>query len=153
MRESLSIGLMLVLALGLKAQTTDEISFYQSIWGMEKQAIVESYMDLSETQAAAFWPVYEEYEVKRKELGKDKVNLLSDYAKNYGSLNGDKAIDLVHRGVANNIAIQKLMKKTFNKLSKSLDPVTAAKFIQLENYFIVMIQMSIQESIPFIDEI
>jgi hypothetical protein len=147
------MGFMLIIALGLKAQTTDEISFYQSIWGMEKQAIVEAYMELSEADAAAFWPEYEVYEVKRKDLGQDKVMILSDYAKNYGSITGEVAKDLIHRGTANNIAMQKLMKKTFNKLSKTIDPVAAAKFVQLENYFIVMIQMSIQESLPFIDEI
>ena len=37
-------------------------------------------------------------------------------------------------------------------MSKSIDAVTVAKFIQLENYFMVMIQMTIQESIPFVDE-
>ena len=153
MKRSITIGVMLVLALGLKAQTTDEISFYQDIWGMEKQAIVESYMDLSEAQAAVFWPVYDAYEIKRKELGQDKVMLLSDYAKNYDNLSGDIAKDLIHRGTANNIAMQKLLKKTFNKLSKSVDPVTAAKFVQLENYFVVMIQMGIQETIPFIDQL
>jgi hypothetical protein len=147
------MGFMLIIALGLKAQTTDEISFYQSIWGMEKQVIVESFMDLSEAQATVFWPEYEAYEVKRKELGKEKVMILSDYAKNYGSLTGENATDIINRAAANNIAIQKLLKKTFKKLSKILDPVTAAKFIQVENYFIVMIQMSIQESLPFIDEI
>ena len=151
MKKSLTIGIMLLIALGIKAQTTDEISFYQSIWGMEKQSIVESYMDLSEAQAAVFWPLYDSYELKRKELGKDKVMILSDYARNYGSLSGDQAKDLIHRAAANNISSQKLLKKTFNKISKSLDPITAAKFVQLENYFIVMIQMSIQESIPFID--
>jgi len=150
MKKTLTIGLLCVLALGVKAQTTDEISFYQSIWGMEKQAIVEAYMELSETQAAAFWPVYEDYEVKRKELGQDKVGILSDYAKSYATLDGESATDLIHRAAGNNIAMQKLLKKTFNKLSKSVDPVTAAKFVQVENYFIVMIQMSIQESLPFI---
>lgn len=154
MKKTLAIGILCILALGVKAQTNDEISFYQSIWGMEKQAIVESYMDLSETQATAFWPVYEDYEVDRKELGKEKVDLLSDYAKSYATLDRETATDLIHRGAANNIAMQKLMKKTFNKLAKTMDPVAAAKFIQLENYFITMIQMTIQESIPFIiDEI
>ena len=119
---------------------------------MEKQAIVESFMDLSEAQAAVFWPEYEAYEVKRKELGREKVKILNDYASNYGSMTGENATDLIHSAAANNIAMQKLMKKTFNKLSRSLDPLTAAKFIQVENYFIVMIQMSIQESLPFIDE-
>ena len=154
MKQTFAIGILCILALGVKAQTTDEISFYQSIWGMEKQAIVEAYMDLSENQAEVFWPAYEDYEIKRKELGKDKVNLLSDYAKSYATLDGETATDLIHRGAANNIAMQKLMKKTFNKMAKTLDPVTAAKFIQMENYFIVMIQMTIQESMPFIiDEI
>jgi hypothetical protein len=152
MKRTVIIGAMLFLAFNLIAQTTDEISFYQSIWGMEKQSIVESYMDLSEGQAAVFWPAYEAYEVQRKELGKEKVMILGDYAKNYESLTGDQAADLVNRGTANNIAMQKLLKKTFNKVSKSIDPITAARFVQLENYFIVMIQMSIQESIPFIGE-
>jgi hypothetical protein len=152
MKRPMTILVMLIIALGVKAQTSDEISFYQSIWGMEKQSIVESYMDLSEANAEAFWPVYKDYEVKRKELGQDKVMILSDYAKNYATLTGETARDLVHRGTGNNIAIQKLLKKTFNKLSKSIDPVTAAKFVQLENYFVTMIQMSIQESIPFIQE-
>jgi hypothetical protein len=38
-------------------------------------------------------------------------------------------------------------------MSKSIDAVKVAKFIQLENYFTLMIQMNIQESIPFIDEL
>ncbi len=78
--------------------------------------------------------------------------ILSEYAKNYGSISGEVATDLIHRGAANNIAIQKLLKKTFKKMSKSMDAVKAAKFIQLENYFSTAIQMSIMESIPFVDE-
>ena len=153
MKRSLAIGLMLVLALGLKAQTSDYIAFFQSIWGMEKRAIVESYMEFSTADAAAFWPEYEAYEVARKELGNERVMILDDYAKNYGSLSAEKATELIKKAVANNIAIQKLLKKTFKKMSRSIDAVTVAKFIQLENYFLIMIQMSIQESIPFVDEI
>ncbi len=153
MRKLFAFGFMFVLALGVKAQTTDDIAFFQSIWGMEKRSIVESYMELSSADATAFWPEYEAYETARKELGKERVMILSDYAENYGSLTGEKATELINKSVKNNIAIQKLLKKTFKKMSRSVDAVTVAKFIQLENYFLVMIQMSIQESIPFVDEI
>lgn len=153
MKRSLTIGLMLVLALGLQAQTQDDINFFQNLWGMEKRAIVEAYMGFTEVDAAAFWPEYEAYETTRKELGKERVMILSDYAENYGSLSAEKATELINRAAANNIAIQKLLKKTFKKMSKTMDAVTVAKFIQLENYFLIMIQMSIQESIPFVDEI
>lgn len=153
MKTLLTIGVLLVTVWGAKAQSTDDIAFYQSIWGMEKRVIVESYMDLSEADAAVFWPEYEAYELARKDLGKVRVEILSDYAKNYASLSGEKASELVNKSIANNMAIQKLFKKTFKKMSKTIDPVTVTKFIQLENYFLVMIQMSIQESIPFVDEI
>jgi hypothetical protein len=153
MKRLLTIGFIMVLTLGVKAQTSDDIAFFQSIWGMEKRTIVKSYMDLSEADAAKFWTVYEAYELTRKDLGKQRVAILGDYAKNYGSLSGEKAKELINKAVANNIAMQKLFKKTFKNMSKVLDPVTAAKFIQLENYFMLMIQMNIQESIPFVDEI
>jgi len=139
-----------MLALGVKAQTTDDINFFQSIWGMEKRAIVESYMDLSEADATAFWPEYEAYEESRKELGKDRVMILEDYAKNYATLNDEKAHELVNGTVANNMGHQKLLKKTYKKMSKSVGAVKAAKFVQLENYFITMIQMTISENIPFV---
>lgn len=154
MKKTFAIAILCFLALGVKAQTNDDIAFFQSIWGMEKRAIVEAYMEgLSPEAASAFWTEYDAYEVTRKELGKERVLILSDYADNYLSLNGEKATDLINRAAANNIAIQKLLKKAFKKMSKSTGAVQAAKFIQLENYFMIAIQMSIQESIPFVDEI
>ena len=153
MKNLLSLAFILLVSLSASAQSQDDIEFFQSIWGMEKRAIVESYMDnLSTDEATTFWTEYEAYEVSRKELGQERVKILSEYAENYGSLNGETATDLIKRGAANNIAIQKLLKKTFKKMSKSMDAVKAAKFIQLENYFMIAIQMSIQESIPFVDE-
>lgn len=152
MKRSLTIGLMLVLALAVKAQTTDEINFFQGIWGMEKMAMVDAYMGFSEADAAVFWPQYEAYEVSRKELGKERVMILEDYAKNYATLSPEKAHELVNKSVANTIAHQKLLKKTFKKMSKSVGAVSAAKFVQMENYFITMIQITIQENIPFVIE-
>ena len=150
MKNLFAISVVLLITMGAKAQTTDDIAFFQSIWGMEKRAIVESYMDLSEADATAFWPEYEAYEVSRKELGQERVMILEDYAKNYATLSAEKAKELINKTVANNIAYQKLLKKTFKKMSKSVDADTVAKFVQLENYFITMIQMTIMENIPFV---
>jgi len=150
MRRLFTLGFMFMLVLGAKAQTTDDINFFQSIWGMEKRAIVEAYMEFTEADAAAFWPEYEAYEESRKELGKDRVMILEDYAKNYATLTTEKANELVNGTVANNMGHQKLLKKTYKKMSKSVGAVKAAKFVQLENYFITMIQMTISENIPFV---
>jgi replicative superfamily II helicase len=154
MKKVLFTCFILLTSISLKAQSTDDVQFYQSIWGMEKRAIVESAMDnLTPDEETAFWAGYEAYEEARKELGQERIEILKDYADNYGSFSEEKATELINRAYANNVAIQKLFKSTFKKMSKSIDAVKVAKFIQLENYFTLMIQMNIQESIPFIDEL
>lgn len=136
-----------------KAQSSEDIGLIQSIWGMEKRAIVEEYMDLSAEEESVFWSEYEIYEASRKELGKERMAIINEYVENYGSLSDEKATELMNKAIANNIAIQKMMKKTFKKLSKSISPVKAAQFIQLENYFITSIQLYLQENLPFIGEL
>jgi hypothetical protein len=151
MKKTLSTLLILCLALTIKAQSDDDIAFFQSIWGMEKRAIVMDYMGIP--PQSAFWQEYDAYEMVRKELYLDRIEILSEYADNYTSLSDEKATELINRAAANNIALQKLLKKTFKKAAKTVSAVEAAKFIQLENYFLITIQMNIQESIPFIDEL
>jgi hypothetical protein len=59
----------------------------------------------------------------------------------------------MNKAIDNNIALQKLLQKTFKSMSKVIPPVKAAQFIQLENYFMVTLQMEIQEDLPFIGEL
>jgi len=42
----------------------------QSIFGMEKKAIVDAFVKVEDAQKDAFWKIYDEYETARKELGK-----------------------------------------------------------------------------------
>lgn len=153
MKKQLTLLLTLLVSIGTFAQSTDEIDFVQSIWGMEKRALVEEYMDLSDQEGTTFWPAYDSYEASRKDLGKDRIAILEQYATDYESLTGEEATDLINRAIANNISIQKLMKKTYKNMSKSIDPLRVAKFVQLENYLLISIQMEIQQNIPFIGEL
>lgn len=41
-------------------------------------------------QKDAFWKLYDAYEVERKALGMRRINLLGDYAENYGTLDDAK---------------------------------------------------------------
>jgi hypothetical protein len=153
MKKPLIAFCILLISPIANAQSTDDIDLIQSLWGMEKRAIIEEYMDLSAEEETSFWAEYEAYETSRKELGKDRITIINEYVENYGSLSDEKATELMNEVIANNIAIQKLAKKTFKKLSKSISPVKAAQFIQLENYFVTSIQLYLQENLPFIGEL
>jgi methanogenic corrinoid protein MtbC1 len=151
MKKLLLLVVISMYGFSSKAQSNDDLAFFQSIWGMEKRAIVQEYMGI--VPESPFWQEYDAYEYSRKELYRERIEILSEYADNFTSLSDDKATDLINRAAANNIALQKLLKKTFKKVSKTVSAVEAAKFIQLENYFLIAIQMNIQENIPFIGEL
>ena len=58
--------LLLVFALFMSSQLSaqkvnDSLRYAESIWSMEKKAMILEKMDLSEAEKAAFWPVYESY--------------------------------------------------------------------------------------------
>src|SRR5688572_9525201 len=65
---------------------TEDVDFIQSIYGKEKKMIVADFIKLEGTQKDAFWVLYDEYETKRKELGKRRITLLEKYVSNYETM-------------------------------------------------------------------
>ncbi len=154
MKKAILLGAFLMGAILLKAQpTVDEINLIQSAYGMEKRAIVEQYMKLTDAEAAGFWKVYDEYETKRKEYGKTRVKVLVDYANNYNNLTDDKAAELIKASLENQMSFTKLQQSTFGKMAKVISKKRAAQFIQLENYLETVIRLNITDDIPFLGEL
>ncbi|MFB3390057.1 hypothetical protein [Flavobacterium sp. LAR06] len=135
------------------AQTQDDVAIIQDIYGKSKADLVKQYLDLNEMQTAAFQPIYDKYEAERKGLGQKKIQIINDYATNYGTLNDAKAAELTEANLKNNLELGKLLSSTFGKAKKAIGGINAAKFVQLEQYLQVVIKSEIQESIPFIDEL
>jgi len=130
----------------------NEMTIIQEEWGMAKKEVIGAYMEMDDTKAAAFWPVYDSYAMERKELGKERFAIIQDYANVYENINDAQAIDLTNRMFKNNIAIEKLQLKYYKKMSKVVSPVEATKFIQLEKYMETVIRSEMTEIIPFIGE-
>lgn len=131
----------------------EDVDVLQSVYGKSKSDLVKEYMNLSETQSAAFTKVYDDYETQRKALGQTKFQLINDYAVNYATLTDDKANELAKGTLKNHIGYEKLYCKTYSKAKKVIGAINAAKFIQLEVYLQTIIRAEILESIPFIGEL
>lgn len=134
-------------------QTKDEIAILQSAYGMQKRDLVAKFMDVSDTQSATFWSLYEEYEVARKAIGTKRANNILEYAKNYDTITDENVQNMVKAAFEVNKEFNALWEKTYKKMAKSLSPKTAAKFYQLEMYLETMVRSELSESIPMIDEL
>ena len=134
-------------------QTKDEIAILQAAYGMQKRDLVAKFMDVSDAQSAAFWSLYEEYEVSRKAIGTKRANNIVEYAKNYETITDENVQNMVKVSMEVNKEFNTLWEKTYKKMAKALGAKTAAKFYQLEMYLENMVRTEITESMPMIDEL
>jgi hypothetical protein len=131
----------------------EDVDVVQSVYGKSKSDLMKEYMNLSDSQNAAFAKVYEKYEEERKALGQVKFQLINNYSANYATLTDQKADELAKGTLKNNLDYEKLYTKTYSHAKKAIGAINAAKFIQLEVYLQTIIRNEILDSIPFIGEL
>jgi Spy/CpxP family protein refolding chaperone len=138
---------------GQTGTDTNEVDYYQSLFGMAKKTLVSEFVDLKDYPADQFWALYDAYETERKELGKSRLDLLENYAKNYLTLDEAKTDELVKQMDVQKKNLDKLIFKYYKKMSSAVGTKPAAQFYQMENYLLSAIRLAILESIPFIGEL
>ncbi|HHP7242431.1 MAG TPA: hypothetical protein ACFCUD_12195 [Cyclobacteriaceae bacterium] len=154
MKTLLTVALCFVLSTKAFCQPPpEELAIYQNIFGLNKKAAFSNFINLDEGQNDDFWALYDEYEAERKELGKQRIALIVDYAQNYYDLDDDKIHEMFKSIVKLRSAFDKLTVKYYGKIRKATNTVTAAKFFQLENYFAEVVNIEIASKLPFIEEV
>lgn len=134
-------------------EANDEVTLVQTIWGSEKRQLMIDYMEIPEAQAAGFWRVYEDYEMVRRELAKERFLLIDDYVSNFASLSEEKADELATKMLANSVSDAKLRKQYYTKFRKASSAINAAKFLQLDGYIQNTIRLAVQDELPFIGDL
>lgn len=153
MKKLILAAIIAIFAFAANAQSnTEEIDLMQSVYGMQKKDLVAKHMKLEADQADLFWQIYDEYEVARKEIGLKRVKNIELYAEKYDNLTDDDADVLIKASIEIQTDFIKLWQKTYKKMAKSINSVTAAQFIQAESFFENMVRQELSMEIPFIGE-
>lgn len=128
----------------------DEIALIQAAFGMDKQAIVAEFVKPSAAEKDAFWKIYDEYEVKRKELGKQRIALLEEYAVKYLTMSDVDADAWTKKVIALQKKTDNLIADYYTKVKKVSNGVVATQFYQIENFILTAIRTEILEAVPFL---
>jgi hypothetical protein len=141
----------LVFAVFTYAQTNkEEVDLFQAAFGMEKKAIVANFVTPSDVQKDAFWKLYDEYEVARKENGKKRIELLEQYANQYKTMTNEQADAWMNQVIKLSAASDKLIVTYYKKIKKATSPIVATQFYQIEGYILTAIRMEVLDGIPFV---
>ena len=116
----------------------------------DKKLVVSAAMDLTESEAKAFWPVYEAYQTYLHKINDEIATLITSYAKEYNakSLSDEKAKKLLDYYFSIEDRELKLRKSYLPKLSKVLPGRKVARYVQLENKVRALIKYELAAEIP-----
>jgi hypothetical protein len=136
----------------VKAQplTDTDIQLLRSNLQAEKNDIIAHTMRFTETESAAFWPVYRDYSRDQQVIGDSRVQLIKDYAKNYDSIDDAKAKELAQRLLGIDAKFTREREDYWSKFEKALGAKRAARFYQVDNRLSMMINLQLASEIPLI---
>ena len=138
----------LCLLMSLNAQSNqDEIQLMQSLYGMEKRDIVDEFVEFNKDQEKEFWVLYDAYEIKRKEIGQERYDLLTSYVDDYGKVKPQDADIFMKKAIPLRIKSDKLVDSYYKKIKTKTDPIVAMQFYQIENYLTDAIRLELLEDI------
>lgn len=151
MKKLLLIFAVVLFAGLARAQSNkEEVDMIQSIFGMEKKALVADFMNLEGAKADSFWKLYDEYETKRKDLGKKRIDLWEQYINNYEGMSSEVADKWMADVLKLGSNTDKLLVDYYKRIKKVTDPITALKFWHVETYILTSIRQAISSELPFV---
>jgi len=119
----------------------------------DKKLLVAANMDLTESEAKAFWPVYESYQKELEAIDARLASLIKSYAQEYNSksLSDEKAKSLTDEMLAIEEAEVNLRKSYAPKLGKALPAKKVARYLQIENKIRAVVQYELAAEIPLVE--
>ena len=116
----------------------------------EKVAIMTGSLPLTEKQANLFWPIYRDYDHELSKLGDRRIAVLKKVVEKYDSLDAKTADQLVKESFKIANGRNTLLEKYYKRVAKAVGTVTAARFLQVENQMLTLIDAQVIDQVPLI---
>jgi hypothetical protein len=116
----------------------------------DKKLFVAENMQLTEAEAKAFWPVYEQYQDELFLLRARVAKLIKDYAEAYGTMTNDTAKKLLDENMTIDTLALKLRQTYLPKFRKVLPEVKVVRYYQIENKINAALIYELARNIPLI---
>ena len=115
-----------------------------------KKQIITANLNLTDSEATRFWPVYQQYSAEVEKINDTRTALIKEYSDDYGTLTDEQADSLIRRWLDTDIAASNLRQKYVPIFRKVLPGKTAATFFQLDRRISTMIDLQVTSQLPLV---
>jgi hypothetical protein len=118
----------------------------------QKAKIMGAVMALNIDESAKFWPIYSEYDAELTKLNNQRLANIQEYAQNYDNMTDAKADELVQNAMEYRKQRAELLAKYYGRVKEALGSVQAARFLQIEDQLLTVIDLQIASSLPVVGQ-
>ncbi len=118
----------------------------------DKKLLMAVNIELTNSEAKGFWPVYDEYQNDLREINQRILNLLRSYEADYRnkSLTNERAKRLIDEFVSIEQAEAKLKGSYVPKLNMVLPAKKVARYLQIENKIRAIVKYDLAGGVPLV---
>jgi hypothetical protein len=118
----------------------------------DKKLVVAANMELTESEAKGFWPVYDAYQADLDGLNRRLGQLIKRYAEAYRTkaLTEEAAKGLIDEAIAIERAEVSMRESYVPRLSAALPGTKVARYLQIENKIRAVIKYELASEIPLV---
>ena len=142
----------LAVAVAAQDKPADNMQIMRDKIKADKKLVVAANMELTESEAKAFWPVYDQYQKDLGAINERIVKMIKSYADAYNakSMTDDGAKKLTAEFVAIEKAETAMKESYVPKLSKVLPAKKVARYMQIENKIRALVKYELAGAIPLV---
>ena len=151
MRNTIAVlGAILVLfAVGsAQAQIRDETILTYQVLTEEWHDLIAGALDLSEEEAAGFWPLYEEYSKLKGTLWSERIDVIAMFLAGYDTMGAEIARGLLNASFEIDGKMLALEREYADKFDDVLPLNKVVRLFQAENKLETTMMMEIAKDIP-----
>jgi hypothetical protein len=114
----------------------------------DKRAVYAQGMQLTDEESRAFWPVYDEYEVKVKKIDDRFIQLVNDYAAKYSTMTDGDARQMLATKMKIDRERMDLQQAYTRKIARAVPAIKGLRYAQVESRIDNELQRKVMQLIP-----
>ena len=131
-------------------KAADNMAIVKEKISTDKKLFIATNMQLTESEAKSFWPVYEAYQAELGKLRDREVKLIEEFATNYEAMSDDVAKKLLDDSLSIDSDHLKLRQSYLSKIQGVLPDKKVARFYQLESKIDAVLEYELAKRIPLV---
>ena len=118
----------------------------------KRKQLIAANLKLTDTEAAQFWPVYDQYIVELITINDRKFGLIQQYADHWGKLTNEQSLLFTRNWLDMDISIAHLRQKYVPMVARVLEGKKTATFFQLDRRIAMMMDLQVSSQMPLVQE-